>query len=374
MTHRERILAAMRREPVDYLPCSIYFNSNLRVEGCDCSNPEGRLALAERLGTDPFLSFGLGHSAHSAVRTETWTEEPKGSEYPLLWQAWDTPEGRLTMAVKVTPDAPFGNSISWGDHSAGRIHKPLIESAEDVKKFAYVFQPLSEADFVKSTESRKRALDLADEYDVPVVCTYGTGLATLLFVLGAQNAVLLAVDAPDLFAELADTIHLAEVHNIELAARAGAHILKRFGGYEQTNFYTPAIFEEIVLPKLKAETARAHEQGLLIFYRVVTGMTPLLDRIASAGFDGIEGGEPHLSNCSLERWRDAFTGKACSWTGVSTPALLGGADPEAVRAEVRHAAEVFGKRGFILGVTNSIRNHFPWRNTLAMVEAWKNIR
>ncbi len=30
--------------------------------------------------------------------------------------------------------------------------------------------------------------------------------------------------------------------------------------------------------------------------------------------------------------------------------------------------------GFILGVTNSIRNHFPWENTLAMLDEWKKVR
>ena len=45
-----------------------------------------------------------------------------------------------------------------------------------------------------------------------------------------------------------------------------------------------------------------------------------------------------------------------------------------MRSEVRHCVEVFEKRGFILGVTNSIRNHFPWENTLAMIDEWKKVR
>ena len=76
----------------------------------------------------------------------------------------------------------------------------------------------------------------------------------------------------------------------------------------------------------------------------------------------------------METWYDAFAGKACSWTGISTPQILGGSDPEAVRSEVRRAMDVFGRRGFILGVTNSIRNHFPWENTLAMIDEWKTVR
>ena len=41
--------------------------------------------------------------------------------------------------------------------------------------------------------------------------------------------------------------------------------------------------------------------------------------------------------------------------------------------EVRKAVEIFGRRGFVLGVTNSIRRHFPWANTLAMIDEWKRL-
>lgn len=73
-------------------------------------------------------------------------------------------------------------------------------------------------------------------------------------------------------------------------------------------------------------------------------------------------------------WHQAFAGKACSWTRISTPVLLGGNDPGAVRREVRHAVQVFGKEGFFLSVTNSIKNHFLWENTLAMVDESKKVR
>ncbi|MBT7161525.1 MAG: hypothetical protein HN904_02035 [Victivallales bacterium] len=140
------------------------------------------------------------------------------------------------------------------------------------------------------------------------------------------------------------------------------------------NFYNPEIYQRVCVPRLRKEIELAHSLGLLIYYRVVTGMKPLLEAIAGLGFDCIEGGEPHLSQCSLAAWHTAFGGQAASWTGVSTPVLLGGGDPEAVRQEVRRCVEVFGCRGFILGVTNSIRQHFPWENTVAMIDEWKRVR
>ena len=130
----------------------------------------------------------------------------------------------------------------------------------------------------------------------------------------------------------------------------------------------------MVAPLLRNEANAAHEASLPIYYRVVSGMEPLLEEIAAIGFECVEGGEPCLSKCTIERWYEVFNQHACSWTGISSPGLLGGSSPEIVRSEVRHCAEVFGKEGFILGVTNSIRDNFLWENTLAMIDEWKVIR
>ena len=364
----------MRGQPTDYLPCSIYFNPNLQADGFDCSSEEARIQLAEHLGTDSFVSTGIGHTIHPDVRTETWIEEPADSEFPVLWQAWDTPAGRLTQAVKMTHEWGKRSRIGWSDISASNLVKPLISAPRDVAAFRFLYQPLTDEAFAAGNASRQASRDLAERHQVPLLCTYGQGLALLLFTMGAENAIFFAVDHPAAFAELAQIIHDTELRNIELAKRAGVHVLKRFGGYEMTNFYNVDMFTEVVMPKLRKEVAFAHELDLLIYYRVVTGMTPLLDHIARVGFDCIEGGEPCLSDCSLGTWHNAFAGKAASWTGISTPVLLGGGDAEAVRREVRQAAETFADGGFILGVTNSIRNHFPWHTTLAMVDEWKRLR
>ena len=374
MTARERLFAAVRCGEVDYLPCSIYFNQNLKVEGYDCTTQEGRIKLSLDLGVDPVVNISFDYSMHPDVKVNNWVEEIKGEKYPILWQSWDTSEGQLTQAVKMSPEWEDARRIYWSDLSASNIHKPLIVTAQDAKRVRYICQGTNDDEYKLSLQVQEDLFGLAERYKIPTICTYGQGLATLMFMMGAQNAVYFAMDEPRAFAELAQIVHEADLRRIELARRAGIDILKRFGGYEMTNFYNVEIFEDVVMPKLKQEVKYAHEMELLIYYRVVTGMEPLLDKIASIGFDCIEGGEPHLSNCSLEMWYDAFREKASSWTGISTPILLGGNNPDAVRKEVRHAVDVFGRRGFILGATNSIRNHFPWDNTLALVDEWKSIR
>ena len=373
MTSKERFLAAMRCEEVDYLPCSIYFNSNLEVDGYDLMDWREAARLQLDLGADPVVSFSLDAGLHADVKKRTWTEEVAGEKTPILFNEYRTPAGTLRMGVR-RPEDFGGKDISWGDHSTSNMFEPLIKSPDDVDAFEYLWHPPVQADLDAARESIDEVCRFAQENKLAVQGFAGQGLATLMFVMGAQNAVMFAIDHPEAFQRLAEIDSRTNIERIKLSAKAGADFVKRFGGYEMCNFYNPSIFREIVMPLLKAEVAAAHDAGVLIYYRMVTGMEPLLDDIASVGFDCIEGGEPHLSQCSLENWHDAFAGKACSWTGISTPQLLGGNDTEAVRQEVRHCAEVFGKKGYIFGVTNSIRNHFPWGNTLAMIDEWKKIR
>lgn len=375
MTPRERLLRAMTGGETDFIPCSIYFNGNLRVDGYDCSSRADAVRLGLDLGTDPFVSVGLGSSVHPDVETRAWVETPEDEPYPVLRQEWRLGGRTLVQGVRLPPEADGRRSISWrSDLTVSTLCEPLVKKPEDVEIVRELLVPLTEEDARAARASQADAFALAREHDLLTIATYGQGLFAPMCMLGAENAVYFAVDHPDAFDALAEAVHRVEMRNIDAAKDAGVDMLKRFGGYEMTNFYNPGIFDRVVAPRLRREVARAHELDLPVYYRVVTGMEPLLDRIADIGFDCIEGGEPRLSGCSLEDWRDAFAGRAASWTGVSTPVLLGGDDPDAVREEVRRACGLFGRKGFVLGVTNSIRNHFPWENTFAMIDEWKRVR
>ncbi|MFQ5503077.1 MAG: uroporphyrinogen decarboxylase family protein, partial [Phycisphaerae bacterium] len=366
--------AAFRDQDVDHLPCSIYFNDNLQVQGYNLNDWREHIRLQLDLGCDPVAAINISGSPHPHVTTRTWLEDVHGEVHPILFKEYRTAAGVLRMGVRHTPDWPGGMDIPWNDHSASNMFEPLLKSPEDVDAFAYVWQAPTQSDLDAYHDDIEAAVSVARERQLTVQGYAGAGLAILMFVMGAENMVMFAADYPEAFKRLAEIESRTNIERIKLSAQIGVDILKRFGGYEQTNFCSPAVFRQVVTPLLKQEVQAAHDAGLLIYYRVVTDFEPFLDDIASLGFDCVEGGEPCLSNCSFEMWHEALGGRAGSWTGISTPVLLGGKDPDAVRREVNHCVDVFGKKGFILGVTNSIRNHFPWDNTLDMIDEWKKVR
>ncbi len=75
MTPAERILAALRRQEVDYAPCLPFFWSSPTVPEYAWENEEGRLDVhVNRLGVDAFVSFGVGLERHPDVTERTWEE------------------------------------------------------------------------------------------------------------------------------------------------------------------------------------------------------------------------------------------------------------------------------------------------------------
>jgi len=374
MTSRERMLAAIAGRETDYVPCSIYFNGALRIDGYDLSDPEEKVRCYLDLGTEPVLDIPLpSFRPFPEVRTRVWTEEVEGQSYPVIFKEYITPEGTLRQCIFRTPDWPFGDDIAFpgNDHCASNNFESLIKGPDDIKAFKYLWNPPSEEDMAENLESNRRLLDIAEKYQVLTRSTVGQGLAVLMFLMGAENFVLFAMDYPNEFNELAEQEHRMTYERMRIAKSYGIDLFKRFGGYEQTNFFSPSIYRDVVVPRARKEVEWARGMKVPMYYRVVTGMKPLLYDIAEIGFDCVEGFEPELSNCSNRDIRDSISDSSAVWTGVSSPVCLSAPDEDSTRKAVRDALEVFEGTRFILGVTNSIRPHFNWNNTLAMVDEWK---
>lgn len=376
MTSKERMLAVFNKEQPDYTPCSIYFNHALRIDGYDLGDLEDKLRCYLDLGTDPVVDVFLPRvQAYSEVKIRTWHEEIEGEKSPILFKEYITPEGTLRQGVYHTPDWPFGDDIPFpgNDHCASNNYEPLIKSPEDVAAFKYLWAKPNESAIDSDLASIRQSLDLANKYNVITRATVGQGLAALMFVMGAENFVMFAVDYPEAFRELALFEHMMTLERMKIASYYGIDLFKRFGGYEQTNFFSPSIYKTTVVPLAKKEVTEAKRLGTPMYYRVVTGMKPLLSDIADIGFDCVEGFEPELSNCSNEDIRNTLSDRSVIWTGVSSPVCLNAADDISTRKAVRDAMDTFSGTNFILGVTNSIRQHFNWNNTIAMVDEWRKI-
>ncbi len=376
LTSRERMLAAFAGSEIDYVPCSIYFNSSLRINGYNLADPEDRVRCYMDLGTEPVIDIPLpDFTTWPDVQTKIRTERIEGENYPVIFKEYITPEGTLRQGVRKTSDWPYGDDIPFpgNDHCASNNYEPLIKGPDDIKAFKYLWYPPSTESIEKTKIQNKRLFDISDKYQVLTRSTVGQGLAVLMFCMGAENFVLFSMDYPEEFAQLAEYEYEMTLERMRIADNYDIDLFKRFGGYEQTNFFSPSIYRNVVVPLARKEAAKAKCYGRPMYYRVVTGMKPLLRDIADIGFDIVEGFEPELSSCSNRDVMEGLSDTSAIWTGVSSPVCLTSKDDESTRRAVRNAMEVFRGKRFVLGVTNSIRQHFNWSNTLALVDEWKKM-
>ena len=375
MTAKERLLAAMRREDVDYAPCAPTFWSSPVEPGYEWRNEAERLEVCtDRLGVDAVLHFGIPQAANPEVRERAWEEHPPGERFPLIHKAIETPAGTLTATVRRTEDWPHGTDIPlMSDFVVSRIVKPWIRTHEDMDCFEQVWLPPDWTD-VQVREAIRPAREIAGKWGVPISLPTGYGWTLALSLMGAQAAPLLSVDQPDLLDRLAEIDHRVTMRKIELGLAAGVDILHRNGWYETTDFWSPAQIERHLLPRHQQQTALGHQAGVPSVYTVCTGIMPMLDLLHRAGFDCLFGIEPVLTGQDMRAVAETLGKDHCIWAGLSAPIHIGQGTPESVRRAVREFYEVFGRRGTILMATASIRPQWPWENVMAMVEEWEAVK
>ena len=374
MTPKERILAAMRRQDVDYAPCMpIWWAwASPAADGYRWTNLEERLGvLIDRLGIDTYLDFGIPLSRHPDVKQTIWEEAVQGERYPLLHKVIETPAGQLTATIRKTDDWPHGQDIPlMSDFVVSRLVKPWIEDEQDLDCLEYVWQPPDDYSADQIEQLRK----LADKWQIPIRSTVGHGLTASLSLFGAENASMVSIERPELLERLADIEHRATIRRIHLAARAGVDFVTRDGFYETTDFWSPSQIERFLAGRLRKEIETAHQAGLLITYTVCTGIMPILPHLKSLAFNCLAGIEPVLGDQDMAIVARELGPHKCIWGGLSAPMHIGMGSPETVREAVRSFYTDFGKRGTILAPMPSIRQSWPWENVTAMADEWRKLR
>jgi hypothetical protein len=376
MNSRERMLAALRRQEVDYVPCNPSFSPSL-------AGPQytwaGRADLLEQLvhglGVDARVGVGISASWHPEVSTRTWVESRPGERWPVLHKEISTPKGPLTAAIRITEDLEHKNDIPLtSDWNVSRYVKPWLETMEDVERYRYVHMPPSDEAIADARERFAVGKQLADAYGVITFATCGKGLSAALQLFGPLQAVMTSLDHPEMIQRFLEIEHRATMKRAEVLADLGVDVIRRNGFYETTDYWNPNQIREFLLPYLKAEIEVMASGGAAVIYTVETGIMPMLDILAELDFDAYIEIEPVLGQQDMHLVAQALCDRHAIWGGVSGPMHIGEGSPDTVRQAVRDAFEVFGPRGFILSAVPSIRAHWPWENTLAMLDEWRKLR
>lgn len=381
MTSRERVLAAMRREPVDYVPCSPAWNSLSPTQrvGKRFNFPWGPSQHEEiaynvnELGVDPMVGCSCGgYESAPEVSSRTWFD----ADTQLIHKVYETPAGELKSTVRYDEKWPHGLDIPFfTDFTPAHSDKFWIESEQDLECFSYVFRPVDDPDTLAGLRfGFMEGKRLADEFRLATQGGIGLGLTGALQTFGPTQLAMKMIEAPDLVDAYLELDHKVNMRRVEIGIDLGIDILGRNGFYETCDFYSPAMLQRFLFDRIQAETKAAHDAGKVVPYTVNTGVMPMLDYLRRLDLDCLRAVDISHKDHDLDEIVASQQGTKSFLIGPSSAYHLQDLDTEVTREAVRECFRVIGRTGLIITPCPSLHSIMPWQSGLAMIDEWKKLR
>lgn len=386
LTSRQRMLRALDLQETDHVPCCFMSFTALRKRHDENMY---ELAKAERaMGLDSMLFIpiaprperpdhpdlrGLPVRFHPDVETREWREEVQG-ELGILHKEYGTPGGRLTTAVRLSEDWPYGDHIPFvGDYQVPRAIKQLITEPKELDALQYFLTPPQGSDMARFMKEAEEARAFVEEHGVLLAGGWGVGMDMANWLCGMESLMMLTMQQPSFVTDLLEMIHIWNMQRMEVVLSAPVDLYIRRAWYEGCDFITPRFYREAVLPRLKAEVDLAHERGAKFGYICSSGTKPMLDFHLEAGIDVLIGVDPvQDTRMDLALLKERVGDRMCLWGGVSGAVTVEMGTEEEVRLAVRQAVETLGPAGFVLSPVDNITVDAPrtWHNIDVFMEEW----
>jgi len=385
-TSRDRMLAALNCHTPDHPPCSfMIFGALLKRADSYLDFIQQQLDLGldatvmlpprpPVVRNDHYNLYGLPVSHAPEVQIEEKITHPDGEDLPVMVKTYHTPAGDLTTRVRQTEDWRLGDHIPFlDDYLIPRSIEYLVETDEDLEAFQYLLIPPTAKEKDSFHKTAQPLKNFARDHNLLVTGGWGVGMDMLGWVHGLNTLVYDVYDRPDFFFNLFSMI--AEWNRQRMAVVLEAEIdcyIKR-AWYENTDFFTPGVWKEIIQPELMEDVRLAHAAGSKFGYIITANAMPLLDLIAEAGVDVIIGVDPEAYD--LDAAKAQVSGRVCLWGGVNGHLTVEHGSPEAVRGEVAAALQSLGPDGFILSPVDNVRQDTPlaMKNVKTLVKTWQKL-
>ena len=391
LSSRERMLEAICHRETDHVPCCFMIFAALNNK---CKDKYEFVEKQLEMGLDAMVDLpmsssdveldhsdlrGLPVRYHPEVKIREWREVRTGEQHPVLFKEYHTPGGILNTVVNQTEDWPYGDHIPFlDDYLIPRSQKLLIENQKDLAALRYLLVPPTADDIRAFREQAQTAKQFAAKHSLLVTGGWGVGIDAVGWLCGLQNAIMAAMDEPEFMEELVELLYDWNRQRMEVFLDVGMDLFIRRGWYEGTDFWSPRLYRQFILPYLKKEIETAHQAGAKFGYIMTSGTMPLLDMFVEAELDVLIGIDPiQGKGTDLAMMKRKLKGKVCLWGGVNGFITVERGSKAEVREAVYNAIRTLAPGGgFILSPVDNIRDtsEETWENVMAMLEAWEEIR
>ncbi|MBI2298710.1 MAG: hypothetical protein HYU66_07130 [Armatimonadetes bacterium] len=342
MTPRDRVNAAVRRQPVDRVPCEMGFT------------PEIAELVQQKLGNgvNPATHFGW----------ETRGVGFRGPEKPADFSRYFVGEEGVS----------YGGDYGHGTRSANFHHfwgfvPPLrnVTSLREVEEFPWPdFTPASRHQHLEADVARLHA----DGWHV-------SGFAGHIWetgweMVGLEKTLDLLITDPDIPRYILNRICENNCFCARRLAEAGVDMLRTGDdvGMQDRLLMSPAMWRRELKPLLAREIAAAREvvPDLPVWYHSDGDVSLILDDLLECGVTVLNPVQPE---CLDLAWlASEYGARFAFWGVIGTQTTMPFGSPADVKAAVKRAVELFAP-GLVLAPTHVLEPEVPWENIVAFHEA-----
>lgn len=335
MNSEQRILGALKREPIDRIPCFEWVIDRKVIDAIiqDVSYAE----FSDRMDLDA-ICVDLDYKAVPA-------------DGGFMRNEWGMLYKNTGEAHAFPVDGPIHSAADFKAYSPPDPKLP--------ERFASLENMLD-----KYGGKRAVILHLNDVWSIPSR------------MMPFDEFIMKIIDEPDL---IKDIINMTVDVNIELARQAAARGVKVIYtgddyAYNSGPMISPAMFEEIFGGPLRRVMGAYKEMGLLIIKHTDGNIMPIIDVIIDSGIDCLDPIDP-VAGMSLELIKKKYGSRICIKGNVDCANTLTVLGAEETIAETKSCILTAGPGGgYIFSSSNSIHSSVNPDNYLAMLETWRKYR
>lgn len=335
MTKKERMLAALRRQPVDRIP-----RGELGIEG-------GFIANFTAAIKKPM----------SALQKEIYVREQLGFDFINIHEF---PRKLLRYSEDGHPiyESPYGDVFKETPRSFQML-RPALEDIEDVEGY-------QTADLSTATT---HLLDFYRENtDFFLMCQINGPVGGVDWALGMEDYMCWCMTDTELVAQMAEKIMDYEIGRAKRFLDHGAEaiLIADDIAFNSGLLLPPRIMEQVAYPfyKKAIREIKVHKDVPVILH--TDGyMHDVLGDIVACGFDAVQSLQPS-AGMDIGRVKQEFGDQLCLIGNVDLNHLLPFGTPEEVKREVRKLAEIAGPEGFVLSTCNILTDAVTMENAKAM--------
>ena len=387
MNSKERILAAIHRQPVDHIPLLLRFwpmgggvdhipfqwkDESRRVQNTLALGLDDTILVQPPLGyVEEYLAEQVPGVSSRVERLPASGEE----RYPLLKKTYETPQGPLQTIIRRTEDWPRGRDVRlFDDHNISRLVEPLVKGRNDLPRLGCLLGDPS-PEQVDAFRNRSDYLRCQAE-------TLGAALDggwsalgdAAVWLAGMERILYGQVDEPEFVDELLETVYQWELRRMETVLAEGVDVWVHMAWYEGSDFWTPKVFRRLLKPRLAQMVAKAHAHGALFRYIITKGWKPLRSDLVEIGVDCITGVDPVQDGVDLEEVKGEIGGQVCLMGGVNSGIMLSEWGEAEIRQAVDRAVEVLAPGGgFILYPVDAVFDNQPWDKVEILIDEWRKV-